>query len=157
MEAVNRGASEAGGVSVGLGIELPFEQRLNDWVDVGINFRYFFARKTMFVKYAQAFVIMPGGFGTLDEMFEALTLVQTQKVTRFPVVLYGVEYWRGLIDWLKAAVLPGGKIKESDLDLVLLSDDIDEIVGHILESSHARSEQELAEQRAADESKHDGQ
>ena len=96
MEAVNRGASEAGGVSVGLGIELPFEQRLNDWVDIGINFRYFFARKTMFVKYAQAFVIMPGGFGTLDEMFEALTLVQTHKVTRFPVSCSAPRYWRGL-------------------------------------------------------------
>ena len=95
MEAVNRGASEAGGVSVGLGIELPFEQRLNDWVDLGINFRYFFARKTMFVKYAQAFVIMPGGFGTLDELFEALTLVQTRKVTRFPVILFGTRYWEG--------------------------------------------------------------
>src|SRR5918912_516223 len=110
MEAVNRGASEAGGVSVGLGIELPFEQSLNDWVDLGINFRYFFARKTMFVKYAQAFVIMPGGFGTLDEMFEALTLVQTQKVTRFPVILMGADYWRGLIDWMRQTMLAGGKI-----------------------------------------------
>ena len=91
MEAANRGACEAGGVSVGLGIELPFEQRLNDWVDVGLNFRYFFARKTMFVKYAQAFVILPGGFGTLDELFEALTLVQTRKVTRFPVILLGTR------------------------------------------------------------------
>ena len=105
MEAVNRGASQAGGVSVGLGIELPFEQSLNEWVDIGINFRYFFARKTMFVKYAQAFVIMPGGFGTLDETFEALTLVQTHKVTRFPVILYGTEYWQGLVDWLRGPVL----------------------------------------------------
>ena len=129
MEAVNRGASEAGGVSVGLGIELPFEQSLNDWVDLGINFRYFFARKTMFVKYAQAFVIMPGGFGTLDEMFEALTLVQTQKVTRFPVILFGTQYWRGLIDWLRSTVLPGGKINEPDLDLVHVTDDVDEAVG----------------------------
>ena len=110
MEAVNRGASEAGGVSVGLGIELPFEQRLNDWVDLGINFRYFFARKTMFVKYAQAFVIMPGGFGTLDELFEALTLVQTRKVTRFPVILFGSAYWGGLIDWIRGSVLAEGKI-----------------------------------------------
>src|SRR4029079_17279483 len=92
--------SEAGGVSVGLGIELPFEQSLNDWVDIGINFRYFFARKTMFVKYAQAFVIMPGGFGTLDEMFEALTLVQTQKVTRFPVILLGTQYCGGVVTWI---------------------------------------------------------
>src|SRR6195952_5558349 len=118
MEAVNRGASEAGGVSVGLGIELPFEQSLNDWVDIGLNFRYFFARKTMFVKYAQAFVIMPGGFGTLDETFEALTLVQTRKVTKFPVILYGTQYWQGLLDWLRSSVLPGGKINPPDLDLI---------------------------------------
>ena len=96
MEAANRGASEAGGLSVGLGIELPFEQSLNDWVDIGLNFRYFFARKTMFVKYAQAFVILPGGFGTMDELFEALTLVQTHKVNQFPVVLMGTAYWAGL-------------------------------------------------------------
>jgi hypothetical protein len=131
MEAVNRGASEAGGISVGLGIELPFEQRLNDWVDMGINFRYFFARKTMFVKYAQAFVIMPGGFGTLDEMFEALTLVQTRKVTRFPVLLYGVDYWQGLLDWIHRSMLPGGKIAAADLDLITVTDDVDEIVEHI--------------------------
>ena len=109
MEAVNRGASEAGGISVGLGIELPFEQRLNDWVDVGLNFRYFFARKTMFVKYAQAFVILPGGFGTLDELFEALTLVQTRKVTRFPVILYGTDYWAGLIGWIRNTIIPAGQ------------------------------------------------
>ena len=131
MEAVNRGASEAGGISVGLGIELPFEQKLNEWVDMGINFRYFFARKTMFVKYAQAFVIMPGGFGTLDEMFEALTLVQTRKVTRFPVILYGVEYWQGLVDWIRNSVLPGGKIGAADLDLITVTDDVDEIVERI--------------------------
>jgi len=131
MEAVNRGASEAGGISVGLGIELPFEQKLNDWVDMGINFRYFFARKTMFVKYAQAFVIMPGGFGTLDEMFEALTLVQTRKVTRFPVILYGVQYWQGLIDWIRSSMLPGGKINAADLDLMTVTDDVDEIVERI--------------------------
>jgi uncharacterized protein (TIGR00730 family) len=149
MEAVNRGASEAGGVSVGLGIELPFEQKLNDWVDVGINFRYFFARKTMFVKYAQAFVIMPGGFGTLDETFEALTLVQTSKVTRFPVVLYGVDYWAGLLDWLRGTVLRGGKIAEADLDLIRVTDDVDEIVAHIVAAARERSQQEAAEQRAA--------
>jgi uncharacterized protein (TIGR00730 family) len=149
MEAVNRGASEAGGVSVGLGIELPFEQRLNDWVDLGINFRYFFARKTMFVKYAQAFVIMPGGFGTLDETFEALTLVQTSKVTRFPVVLYGVDYWAGLLDWLRRTVLPGGKIGAADLDLLCVTDDVDEIVAHIVAAAQERSEQEAAEERAA--------
>jgi uncharacterized protein (TIGR00730 family) len=157
MEAVNRGASEAGGMSVGLGIELPFEQHLNDWVDVGVNFRYFFARKTMFVKYAQAFVILPGGFGTLDEMFEALTLVQTSKVTRFPVILYGSQYWQGLLDWLRGSVLPGGKINAPDLDLISLSDDVDEIVGLIVDSAKERSAQSLAEQRATAEDAHDAQ
>jgi uncharacterized protein (TIGR00730 family) len=98
MEAANKGAAEAGGVSVGLGIELPFEASLNSWVNLGINFRYFFVRKTMFVKYAQAFVVLPGGFGTLDELFEALTLVQTKKVTTFPVVLFDRGYWSGLVD-----------------------------------------------------------
>jgi uncharacterized protein (TIGR00730 family) len=141
MEAVNRGACEAGGISVGLGIELPFEQRLNEWVDIGINFRYFFARKTMFVKYAQAFVIMPGGFGTLDETFEALTLVQTHKVTRFPVVLFGTKYWGGLIEWLRDTVLPGGKIGAPDLDLIRVTDDVDEAVQHILASNEELSEQ----------------
>jgi hypothetical protein len=148
MEAVNRGACEAGGVSVGLGIELPFEQRLNDWVDIGINFRYFFARKTMFVKYAQAFVIMPGGFGTLDETFEALTLVQTRKVTRFPVVLFGREYWAGLIDWLRHSVLAGGKIGAADLELIRLTDDVDEAVEHIVAASDELSDQEQKEAAA---------
>src|SRR3954463_34237 len=115
MEAVNKGCCDAGGLSVGLGIELPFEQRINDWVDVGLNFRYFFARKTMFVKYAQAFVVMPGGFGTLDELFEALTLVQTRKVTRFPVVLLGTDYWGGLMGWIRDTMLPGAKIDAEDL------------------------------------------
>ena len=137
MEAVNRGACEAGGVSVGLGIELPFEQRLNEWVDIGLNFRYFFARKTMFVKYAQAFVIMPGGFGTLDETFEALTLVQTHKVTQFPVILFGTQYWGGLVDWLRSSVLPGGKIAEKDLELVHVTDDVDEVVDRIVATGHA--------------------
>jgi uncharacterized protein (TIGR00730 family) len=142
---VNRGASQAGGVSVGLGIELPFEQSLNDWVDIGINFRYFFARKTMFVKYAQAFVILPGGFGTLDEMFEALTLVQTQKVTRFPVILFGSAYWSGLISWLRESALAGGKINEPDLDLLYVTDDVSDAVDRIVEAEKARSEQDEAE------------
>ncbi len=128
MEAVNRGAQEAGGLSVGLGIELPFEQRLNDWVDLGVSFRYFFVRKTMFVKYAQAFIILPGGLGTLDELFEALTLVQTGKVTRFPVVLIGSDYWSGLIDWLRETALRAGLIKESDLHIMSVTDDVDEAV-----------------------------
>jgi uncharacterized protein (TIGR00730 family) len=160
MEAVNRGSSEAGGVSVGLGIELPFEQRLNDWVDLGINFRYFFARKTMFVKYAEAFIIMPGGFGTLDETFEALTLVQTHKVTKFPVVLYGSHYWSGLLDWIRTAVLPAGKISAPDLDLIKISDDVDEIVRHVRDASRERSPQDRAEKRSHAVSlpnAHDGQ
>jgi uncharacterized protein (TIGR00730 family) len=161
MEAVNRGASEAGGISVGLGIELPFEQSLNDWVDLGLNFRYFFARKTMFVKYAQAFVIMPGGFGTLDEMFEALTLVQTQKVTRFPVILFGTQYWSGLVDWLRETVLPGGKINPADLELMHVVDDVDEAVAIIVEAEKARSKQDEIERAVAVEGPrsrtHDGQ
>jgi uncharacterized protein (TIGR00730 family) len=128
MEAVNKGAAEAGGVSVGLGIELPFEQGVNEFVNIGINFRYFFARKTMFVKYSQGFVVLPGGLGTFDEMFEAMTLAQTRKVTSFPVVLIGVDYWSGLLDWLRGTVLSDGKISEADLDMLTLTDDVDEAV-----------------------------
>jgi hypothetical protein len=138
MEAANRGASEAGGLSVGLGIELPFEQELNEWVDVGISFRYFFVRKTMFVKYAQAFVILPGGFGTLDELFESLTLVQTRKVTRFPVVLYGSEYWSGLLDWIRSTLVPTGTISPTDLDLITLTDDVGEVVAAVQAAEAAR-------------------
>jgi uncharacterized protein (TIGR00730 family) len=132
MEAANKGASEAGGVSVGLGIELPFEQGLNTYVDLGINFRYFFVRKTMFVKYAQGFVVFPGGFGTLDELFEALTLVHTGKVTRFPIVLMGTEYWRGLLAWLQDTVAAEKKIAAVDLDLFSVTDDVDTAVETIL-------------------------
>jgi uncharacterized protein (TIGR00730 family) len=128
MEAANKGAAEAGGVSVGLGIELPFEEGVNDFVNVGVNFRYFFARKTMFVKYSQGFVVLPGGLGTFDELFEALTLVQTQKVTSFPLVLVGVDYWSGLIDWLRETVLATGRIAESDLAMLQLTDDVEEAV-----------------------------
>ncbi len=128
MEAANKGACEAKGVSVGLGIELPFEQGLNPYVDIGLNFRYFFVRKMMFVKYAQGFVVLPGGLGTLDELFEALTLVQTQKVTRFPIVLFGSEYWGGLIDWLKNTLIAQGKASEKDLLLFHVTDDVDEAV-----------------------------
>ncbi|GAA5147147.1 TIGR00730 family Rossman fold protein [Nocardioides marinquilinus] len=134
MEAANRGASEAGGVSVGLGIELPFESGLNDWVDIGINFRYFFVRKTMFVKYSQGFVVLPGGFGTLDETFEALTLAQTQKVTAFPVVLLGSAYWSGLVEWLSGRVLDDGKISPADLDRLVVTDDVDEAVARMVEA-----------------------
>jgi uncharacterized protein (TIGR00730 family) len=137
MEAANKGATEAGGLSIGLGIELPFEQGLNDWCDIGIDFRYFFARKTMFVKYAQAFVVLPGGFGTMDELFESLTLVQTGKVTRFPVVLMGTGYWGGLLDWLRTTMLDDDKISAVDLDLLLVTDDVTEVVQHILASDAA--------------------
>jgi uncharacterized protein (TIGR00730 family) len=140
MEAANRGCSEAGGLSVGLGIELPFEQGLNDWVDLGINFRYFFARKTMFVKYSQAFVCLPGGFGTLDELFEALTLVQTKKVTKFPVVLLGSDYWGGLYDWIASTVLTSGKVGERDLALLHLTDDVDDAVKVVHEAYRAWEE-----------------
>ncbi|MBO4256636.1 TIGR00730 family Rossman fold protein [Streptomyces griseorubiginosus] len=128
MEAANKGALEAGGISVGLGIELPFEQGLNPYVDIGLNFRYFFVRKMMFVKYAQGFVVLPGGLGTLDELFEALTLVQTQKVTRFPIVLFGTEYWGGLVDWLKNTLVAQGKAAESDLLLFHVTDEVEEAV-----------------------------
>lgn len=131
MEAGNKGASEVGGTSVGLGIELPHEQGLNDWIDLGIQFRYFFVRKTMFVKYAQAFVVLPGGFGTMDELFEALTLVQTGKVTSFPVVLVGTHYWGGLTEWLKDTMARDAKISPEDVDLVRLTDDVDEVVSII--------------------------
>ncbi|MGN6523028.1 MAG: TIGR00730 family Rossman fold protein [Actinomycetes bacterium] len=131
MEAANKGAQQAGGVSVGLGIELPFEQGMNEWVDIGVNFRYFFARKTMFVKYAQGFVVLPGGFGTFDELFEALCLVQTRKVTSFPVVLMDSGYWGGLVDWIRSAVLEGGNISERDLDLFTVTDDVSEAVQFI--------------------------
>ena len=136
MEAANKGAAEAGGVSVGLGIELPFESGLNPHVNLGINFRYFFARKTMFVKYAQGFVVMPGGFGTLDELFEALTLVQTQKVTSFPVVLFGTDYWQGLLDWFRDTALRHGSVAQRDLDLLQLTDDLDEAVA-LVRAGHA--------------------
>jgi uncharacterized protein (TIGR00730 family) len=132
MEAANKGAAEAGGVSVGLGIELPFESGLNPYVNLGINFRYFFARKTMFVKYAQGFVVLPGGFGTLDELFEALTLVQTHKVTQFPVVLLDTQYWRGLVEWLRSAALGRETISATDLDTFTITDDADVAVNLML-------------------------
>jgi len=137
MEAANKGAKAAGGMSVGLGIELPFEQGLNRYVDLGINFRYFFARKTMFVKYSQAFVCLPGGFGTLDELFEALTLVQTKKVTKFPVVLLGTAYWGGLYEWIERSVLGHGKIGEQDLKLLYLTDEVDDAVKVVHEAYRA--------------------
>lgn len=132
MEAANKGASQAGGVSVGLGIELPWESGLNEWVDVGVHFRYFFARKTMFVKYSQGFVVLPGGVGTLDELFEALTLVQTGKITDFPIVLVGSSYWQGLLDWMRGTQLAEGTIGELDLERLVLTDDPEEAVARMV-------------------------
>lgn len=150
MEAANKGCDENGGLSVGLGIELPFEQKLNDHLDIGLEFRYFFVRKTMFVKYSQAFVVLPGGFGTLDELFEAITLVQTRKITRFPIVLVGTEFWAGLLDWVEKAMLTSGKISPQDLDLVHVTDDPEEVV-RIIINGHTRAEQEIIEARASSE------
>ena len=138
MEAANRGATEGGGLSVGLGIELPREQGLNRYVEVGVDFRYFFARKTMFVKYAQGFIVMPGGFGTLDELFEALTLVQTQKVTWFPIVLVGRDYWSGLLDWVREVLVPRGAVSPRDLDLVTVTDDPAEAVAAMVDAAEER-------------------
>jgi uncharacterized protein (TIGR00730 family) len=127
MEAANRGCREGGGLSIGCNIELPHEQGLNEYVDLGVEFKYFFARKTMFVKYADAFVILPGGFGTLDELFESLTLIQTGKIRDFPVVLVGTAYWQGMLDWMRAVQVPAGAVSEADLDLLKLTDDPDEV------------------------------
>lgn len=132
MEAANKGAHKAGGTSVGLGIELPFEQGLNKYVTLGINFRYFFARKTMFVKYSQGFVVMPGGFGTFDELFEAVTLAQTNKVTAFPVVLFGRSYWQPMLDWLENTVMAEGSLSQTDLDMLSVTDDVGEVVDRML-------------------------
>ncbi len=151
MEAANKGAREAGGTSVGLGIELPFEQSMNEYVDLGIEFRYFFVRKTMFVKYACGFVALPGGFGTLDELFEALTLVQTSKVTSFPVVLLGSSYWGGLLDWVKGTLAVDGKISPQDVDLIDVTDDVDEAVRIIVEADHRRSGRRAEEERVVRE------
>jgi len=126
MAAANRGAREAGAVSVGCNIELPMEQGINEYVDLAINFRYFFVRKTMFVKYAEGFIIFPGGFGTFDELFEALTLIQTRKVRNFPVVLFGRSYWSGLVEWLKGTVLREAKITQTDLEHLVVTDSPEE-------------------------------
>ncbi|RJL33640.1 TIGR00730 family Rossman fold protein [Bailinhaonella thermotolerans] len=151
MEAANRGAREAGGTSVGLGIELPFEQGINPYVDMALEFRYFFVRKTMFVKYAQGFVVLPGGFGTLDELFEALVLVQTRKVTSFPVVLVGTAFWGGLLDWIKTTLVESGKIAPVDVDLIQVTDDVDEVVRLISESERLRATERESVATAAEE------
>jgi uncharacterized protein (TIGR00730 family) len=136
MEAANRGAHEAGGLSIGCNVELPHEQHLNPYVDLSVEFHYFFARKTMFVKYSDGFVIMPGGFGTLDELFESLTLIQTGKIRHFPVVLVGRAYWEGLVSWMREVQLPAGAISEADLDLLRITDDPLEVVSIV--SAYAR-------------------
>lgn len=151
MEAGNRGARESGAKSVGLGIELPFEAGINEYADTAIMFRYFFIRKTMFVKYAQAFVIFPGGFGTMDELFEALTLIQTGKVRNFPIILFGVEYWRGLLEWLESTMAAEEKISAADLELVTVTDSIEETMKEITASASRR----VAEEKEAREETRD--
>lgn len=131
MEAANKGASEGGGVSVGMNIHLPFEQKPNPYANISIDYKYFFIRKVMFVKYAMAYVILPGGFGTMDELFEALTLIQTRRIRSFPVVLMGSEYWGGLVDWLRETMLREGKISPEDVDLVQVIDDPKKVLRHI--------------------------
>ena len=138
MEAANKGAREAGGVSVGLGIELPREQGMNDYVDLGVHFRYFFARKTMFVKYSDGFVVMPGGFGTLDELAEILVLIQTGKSRKIPVILVGSDFWRGLLAWMEATMVAEGLIKAEDMQLMTLVDDADAVVAAILDFYEGR-------------------
>jgi uncharacterized protein (TIGR00730 family) len=139
MEAANKGATSVGGISVGLGIELPTEMGLNDYVEIGLEFRYFFVRKTVFIKYSQALVVLPGGFGTLDELFEALTLVQTGKITRFPIVLVGSDYWSGLVAWIRDRVLGSGKISPADEHLLTVVDDPAEVIS-IIRRAHAQQD-----------------
>jgi uncharacterized protein (TIGR00730 family) len=149
MEAANRGARDAGGLSIGANIELPFEQGLNEYVDLGMEFRYFFVRKVMFVKYAEGFVIFPGGFGTLDELFESLTLIQTGKVENFPVVLYGKDYWDGLMGWIRDKPLFEEKISPEDLHLLTVTSDIDEACEAIVR--HHRSREQALREAASQE------
>jgi uncharacterized protein (TIGR00730 family) len=144
MEAANRGAFEAGGLSIGCNIELPFEQRPNPYQTLSLTFKYFFVRKMMFVKYSLAFVIFPGGFGTLDELFEALTLIQTKKIRNFPVVLFGSNYWSGLLQWLREVVLPSGKIAEHDLALFHVTDSPAEVVDIVVRSQSSLTELDRA-------------
>ena len=131
MEAANKGAAEGGGISVGMNIRLPFEQKPNPYANVHIDYKYFFIRKVMFVKYAMAYIILPGGFGTLDELFEALTLIQTKRIKSFPVILMGSEYWKGLIDWMKETMMRELMIGKDDLDYFQVIDDPEEVVRHI--------------------------
>jgi uncharacterized protein (TIGR00730 family) len=150
MEAANRGAQDGGGLSIGCNIELPFEQGLNEYVDLGMEFRYFFVRKTMFVKYAEAFCIFPGGFGTLDELFEALTLIQTGKAQNFPVVLIDTDYWGEMLDWVRAELLADGMISSEDLELLHATDNLDEAVRTVIECYEANCSEIPVEPRKAD-------
>src|SRR6266536_4761383 len=134
MEAANKGAQEGGNISIGCNIELPFEQKPNPYLDITLDFRFFFVRKTMFVKYAEAFVIFPGGFGTMDELFEALTLIQTKKVSNFPVILYGSKYWEGLLNWIRETMLAEEKVSVDDVTLLRISDDPEEICRMVCEA-----------------------
>lgn len=152
MEAANRGCHEAGGLSVGCNIELPHEQSVNPYVDLGVEFRYFFARKVMFVKYADGFAIFPGGFGTLDELFESLTLIQTGKIRHFPVVLVGTEYWGGLLDWLRREAVARGTIDPADLDLMRCTDDMTEACAWLTAASSRRAKEAAKDDRAAEKS-----
>jgi uncharacterized protein (TIGR00730 family) len=154
MEAANRGARQGEGISVGLGIELPFEQSTNKYVELPIIFHYFFVRKTMFVKYAQAFVIFPGGFGTMDELFEALTLIQTGKVYNFPVILYGSEFWKGMLDWLRQTMLRAGNIADPDLDLIVVTDSPEEVRDLIVEAMVEEGRWEPKGEAARDVTRH---
>jgi uncharacterized protein (TIGR00730 family) len=141
MEAANRGAQDAGALSIGLNIELPFEQGMNPWVELGLEFHYFFIRKVMFVRYASGFVVLPGGFGTLDELFESLTLIQTGKVRNFPVILVGRDYWRGLLEWVVERPLGENKISSEDIERYTLTDDPDEIREIIQSAAHRQARQ----------------
>jgi uncharacterized protein (TIGR00730 family) len=143
MEAANRGAHDANALSIGLNIELPFEQGINPYCDIGLEFHYFFARKIMFVRYASGFVVFPGGFGTLDELFEAMTLIQTGKVRNFPVILVGTDYWGGLVDWLRDRLLAEGKISPGDLELFCVTDDPAIVLERLKAAQHRQARASL--------------
>jgi uncharacterized protein (TIGR00730 family) len=150
MEAANRGAKEGGGLSVGFNIQLPHEQRSNPYIDIGVTFRHFYVRKTMFVKAAEGFVVFPGGFGTVDELFEALTLIQTGKVLHFPVVLFDTNYWEELLDWVKGELLSDGMISPEDLDLLSVTDDVEAVVARVVECYERRCAEMPASPAKAD-------
>jgi len=153
MTAGNKGAHEADGISVGLNIELPFEQSHNEYITLPVDHRYFFIRKMMFVKYAQAFIIFPGGFGTMDELFEALTLIQTGKISNFPVILFGSEFWNGLLTWLRETMLAAGNISPQDLDLLIVTDSPQEACDLVVESMKANHWNEECEETVRQETK----